>query len=70
MTFSQLRTPLALFGSRSKPRATDPRFQHLADQRPQLILLVSPHADSVIAANANAVPVTAEDFRRLYLEIL
>jgi PAS domain S-box-containing protein len=55
MTFSQLRTPLALFGSRSKPRATDPRFQHLADQLPQLILLVSPHADSVLAANAHAV---------------
>lgn len=55
MTFSQLRTPLALFGSRSKPRATDPRFQHLADQLPQLILLVSPHADSVLAANAHAL---------------
>lgn len=57
MTFSQLRTPLALFGSRSKLRATDPRFQHLADQLPQLILLVSPHADSVLAANAHALKV-------------
>ena len=55
MTFSQLRTPLALFGSRSKPRATDPRFQHLADQLPQLILLVSPHADCILAANAYAL---------------
>ena len=45
---------LALFGSRSKLRATDPRFQLLADQLPQLILLVSPHADSVLAANAHA----------------
>ena len=54
MTFSQLRTPLALFGSRSKTRATDPRFQHLADQLQQLILLVSPHADRIVAANAHA----------------
>jgi len=54
MTFSQLRTPLALFGSRSKTRATDPRFQHLADQLEQLILLVSPHADRIVAANAHA----------------